>query len=575
MDIIYIINFFYTELKLLIADVINRINLLNEIKIKNIFYLLNYKKIQSSHFKEGDFLNFLKNLKKNYYSNQTKFKNDKVILVDLLLTHIDYVLINLLIAKELQKLTGKPVVCLMYKKDYKNKLIANQFGFKNFIYIERQAFYKKMIYFIKSIYICKQFQNEKNYNNFKYNNIEVGKIALESFFRFNKKLNDKNEKFFKILNFYKSLFFLDFFKEICTRNKVDCLVIGESQYLPNRMVFNLCLKNKIKVFARFGTALRGIKIRIYEKYSDRYSHKEKYSKKTKNYFLKVMSQNKNKIEKLYSQQRKDNDIGKEDVWAKKVSKLKKKKIDYSFFNNKKKFVLILPHVMNDGMFLSKWSLYNTPYNWFEETLKIIKNIKSVNWLIKAHPSEIFYKTDLKTKNVFQKFIDPQDKHIKFLDNDTQLKVFEKKISCVVACHGSGGYEYPSIGIPCITTADTRYEHFQISRSAKSIKKYIRILKNIKNIKKVSKDEKIRAKIYWFVRFGTNINFDVLPKIKVVGKLPNDYYSKINAKMRNKNNFKGTFYDNFKIQLKNNNRHIINHKILRDLKFKNYNIKNDI
>ena len=75
---------------------------------------------------------------------------------------------------------------------------------------------------------------------------------------------------------------------------------------------------------KFGTALRGIKIRIYEKYSDRYSHKEKYSKKTKNYFLKVMSQNKNKIEKLYSQQRKGNDIGKEDVWAKKVSKLKKK-----------------------------------------------------------------------------------------------------------------------------------------------------------------------------------------------------------------------------------------------------------
>ena len=79
MDIIYIINFFYTELKLLIADVINRVNLLNEIKIKNIFYLLNYKKLQSGHFKEGDFLNFLKNLKKNYYSKQTKFKNDKVI----------------------------------------------------------------------------------------------------------------------------------------------------------------------------------------------------------------------------------------------------------------------------------------------------------------------------------------------------------------------------------------------------------------------------------------------------------------------------------------------------------------
>ena len=67
----------------------------------------------------------------------------------------------------------------------------------------------------------------------------------------------------------------------------------------------------------------------------------------------------------------------------------------------------------------------------------------------------------------------------------------------------------------------------------------------------------------------------MPKIKVVGKLPKDYYSKINTKMRSKNNLGGSFYDNFKIQLKNNNRHIINHKILKELKFKNYNIKNDI
>ena len=574
MDIIYIIKFFYTEFKLFIADIINRINLLKEIKFQNLFYLFNYESLKSKHFKNGDFSVFLENLKKNFNSEQDKFKTDKVILVDLLLTHIDYVIINLLIAKELQKITGKPVTCLLYKKDYKNKLIANQFGFKEFIYIERNKLYKKLFYFLKSVFIFKKLKNEKSYNNYIYNGIEVGKIALESFFRFNKNLNNKNEKFFKILNLSKSLFFLDFFEKICLKNKVENLIIGESQYLPNRIVFNLCLKNRIKVFARFGTALRGIKIRAYDKYSDRYSHKEKYSKKTKNYFLKMMK-NSNHVEKLYSQQRKLNDIGKEDVWAKKVAHLKKRKTNYSFFNNKKKFVLILPHVMNDGMFLSKWSLYNTPYNWFEETLKIIKSIKSVNWLIKAHPSEVFYKTNLKTKYVFEKFINDKDNHIKFLENDTQLKVYEKKISCVVACHGSGGYEYPSIGIPCITTADTRYEHFKISRSIKSLKQYKSVLKHIKNIKKVSKKETIRAKIYWFVRFGTNINFDVLPKIKVVGKLPKDYYSKINTKMRSKNNLGGSFYDNFKIQLKNNNRHIINHKILKELKFKNYNIKNDI
>ena len=37
-----------------------------------------------------------------------------------------------------------------------------------------------------------------------------------------------------------------------------------------------------------------------------------------------MMKNSNHVEKLYSQQRKLNDIGKEDVWAKKVAHLKKK-----------------------------------------------------------------------------------------------------------------------------------------------------------------------------------------------------------------------------------------------------------
>lgn len=575
MNLIYILNFFYTEIKLAIADICNRYNLLKEIKIEKFFLIFNYKKIKPQDFNKGDFLVFLNNLKKNYFIDQENFKNKKNILVDLLLTHIDYVFINLLIASELQKLTNLPVVCLLHEKDYKNKLIANQFGFQKFIYVKKQSFFKKLLYFIKSINIFKTLKSEIKYNNFKYKNIEVGKIALENFFRFNKNLRNKNEKFFKILNLYKSLLFFDFFKNICINKKINYLVIGESQYLPNRMVFNLCLKNKIKVFARFGTALRGIKIRTYTKYSDRYSHKEKYSKKTRDYFIKMLSKNKSQIERLYSIQRKTNDIGKEDVWAKKIYKIKKNKKNYSFFKEKKKFVLILPHVMNDGMFLSKWSIYNTPYNWFEETLKIIKNIKSVNWIIKAHPSEIFYKTNLKTKNVFNKYISEDYKNIKFLENDTQLKVYEKKIFCVVACHGSGGYEYPSIGIPCVTTADTRYEHFKISQSVKSLKKYKYILKNIQNIKKVSNQEKIRSKIYWFVRFGTNINFDILPKIKVVGILPKDYFNKINDKMRSKKNFGGTFYDNFKIQLKNNNRHIINHKILKDLKFKNYNVKNDI
>ena len=77
------------------------------------------------------------------------------------------------------------------------------------------------------------------------------------------------------------------------------------------------------------------------------------------------------MNRIYSKLRNLNDIGIETNWEKKINK-KFLKIEVFSFLEDKKTVLILPHIMNDGMFLAKWGLYNTPYDWFVETLKIIK-----------------------------------------------------------------------------------------------------------------------------------------------------------------------------------------------------------
>jgi hypothetical protein len=214
-------------------------------------------------------------------------------------------MINLLIAKELQYFTKKPVICFVYHKDYKAKLMANQFGFENIIYIRKQNIFEKLLYFLKAIKIFQSIKKEKEYNNFKLSDIDIGKMASENFFRFNKNLSGKGEAFFKILNLSKSLLYFDFFKNICIKKKVSHLVIGENQFLPHRVIFNLCLKNKIKVFSRLGDAFSGIKIRAYKNYSERYSHKEKYSKVAMNYYVKELSKIKNNnIDNLYQKKKK-------------------------------------------------------------------------------------------------------------------------------------------------------------------------------------------------------------------------------------------------------------------------------
>jgi len=545
-----------------------------EIKITKYFLnFLKFSKIKPEFLKNNEIVFFLNNIKKRYFLNQKQFNKSKSILVDLLVGHVDYTLTNLLIARELQLLTKQSVKCIVYESDFKSRLIANQFGFNEFIFLKKKNFFICFLYFIKSIFIFSSSEDKKNYYNYKSGDFEIGKVSYEHFFRFHKNFKKKNDIFFKVLSLSNSFLYLNFFKKILIKKNVHYLIMGEHQYLPHRIIFNLSLKNKIKIFRRFGSNFDGIKIRAYDKYSERYSHVQKYSKQMGNHFIKELSKNKKLLDKLFIEQRNFNDIGKETNWAKKLNS--KTKISSSFLKNNKKYILILPHVMIDGMFFAKWSIYGTPYNWFVETLKIIKHIKNFNWIIKAHPSEEFFHTDLKTKKIFNKFINEDDKHVNFLENNADLKIFEKKIFSVITCFGSSGYEYPSIGIPCITTADTRYEHFKVSESIRSLKKYKYILKNMHKIKKINQSQKQKAKIYWFLRFGINVSFDVLPKIPVAGLVPKNYYRIINSNLKNSKKLKGSFYDSFKYQFKYNNRHSINHQILKDLKLKNFEIKNDI
>ena len=79
----------------------------------------------------------------------------------------------------------------------------------------------------------------------------------------------------------------------------------------------------------------------------------KYSKKLSNYFINEKSKDKFLLKKLFIKERKTNDIGTETSWANKA-KSKKTRIDSVFFNSEKKYVLVLPHVMIDGIFLAKW-----------------------------------------------------------------------------------------------------------------------------------------------------------------------------------------------------------------------------
>ena len=134
-------------------------------------------------------------------------------------------------------------------------------------------------------------------------------------------------------------------------------------------------------------------------------------------------------------------------------------------NNKQKNILILPNVFVDNLLTHDWGIYSTPIEWFIETLKIIKKIDNVNWIIKSHPSEKIYNTKITTKSIFDKIV-KNTSNIKLIEDKYNIKNLNRFISSVIGFGGSAGYEYTLLGVPVVTVADTRYSNFNLTISPK-------------------------------------------------------------------------------------------------------------
>lgn len=581
---IYILKFFFLEIKLFKS----RFNIIKKF-VKKISFI---KLIIHLFFDKGtlpfkdknlnEYLNKNKNLWKSKEKLNTKKEN---ILVDLTQqSHPLSTINNCLIVEEIKKYLNSETFAIITKYDFLTVFIARSFKIQNIIYYKNKNFFTRIFYFIKTIFILQKIKDIRKIINYKINNIEVGKACYEHYIRnYTTKTVDYNKKNFLIcLSFSKALMDLETINNIYKKNNFKYFVIAELQFLPNRIFFQKALKSKSLVFAKVAGGERGISVRIYKQFKDRNSIKHKYSKEFINFVLnnykKLISKKINKLLKVYKIEK---DIGYEPEYGKYQPKQNvlnfknKKELDGHFnFDNKKKNILIVPHVMTDNIFNSEWSIYGSPLHWYTETLKIIKNIKNVNWIIKPHPSEISYRTKITARIIYNKIIGKSE-NITILNNIDHINKLHEFISSVITCHGSAGFEYTTLGIPVVTGSDSKYSNFNFTISPRTKKKYLRTLNNIKNLKKTNKKQIFMARLFWFFE-------------KKLCKLDHNLLVKTNAtrffdeqklwlnfnKISNKKNLENNnFVENFKNQFKNNNRHAFNYKILNKRNiFKNQRFK---
>jgi len=344
------------------------------------------------------------------------------------------------------------------------------------------------------------------------------------------------------------------------------LIQSEKQFVPFRMLFQNALKNKIVIYSRYG--LPNIALKRYNKFENVNLNRASIDINLVNYYYNQYKNSKINVPKKKIINRIKKNLGIENVQTLGLIKSKKsnlyfdsKKYIREFFNwhDKKPIVLILCHNLVDGNYVNRWNLFKDNIDWLENTLKKIKLNKSVNWIIKPHPSEAFYNSKVGTHSIVEKFINKKDNNIKIFPTNHNLKNIHKIVDLVITSHGSCGHEYSALGIPVIICGDTYYKGFKFNIEPSSKKEYYDLLKNISKIRKLNKTQIEKSIIFNYVfRIITKVEIPTVCRSDITMNYNKEDFWRNSYNLLEKNkNINNNFFKSLEYQFKNDNENLIN------------------
>jgi len=152
-------------------------------------------------------------------------------------------------------------------------------------------------------------------------------------------------------------------------------------------------------------------------------------------------------------------------------------------SNRNMNVFVLPHALIDvPRESSRINFYHDYAEWFLETLKMIKKIPNVNWIIKDHPMTAYFKQGEFIKKVF---MENKAENMYWCDADIGGMYIKEFADRVVTCGGDAALEYWAYGIPTITTAVTHFSELGISYNMKTLDDYKYTLERISELARPS------------------------------------------------------------------------------------------
>ena len=541
--------------------------------IKLFIYKLGFKNINPINLKS--FKNFINEKKIPLIENNSLEKED-IILVENFVNQPTYTYQNLVSSLFLKKIYNFKIWGLLRRGDIKAEILYKKFNINNIIYIDEPNFFNRIKYIIKTINFFNHPISLKKFCKLKYKNTDIGLTTYDSYLRYKKIPTEENTNIHILCMLAQSMYKCDqIISKVFSNKKIKKMVQSEIVFSPLQSIFQLCLSNKVEVYSNaLDRKLKNISIRKFNDLGQSDKYKFNISNKIFNRVYKTKKKQALQMFKKNFLDTLDKDsFG--NLHSKSPDKIINKKLIskgqiHEYLKMKKKPIVcfFLNHLIDRNFHFGARINFQDNLTWVRFVLNEISKHKNVNWIIKPHPMEKYYKTKFNIVSLIKE-IEKKHNHIKLCPDELSNITLIKSIDLALTSHGTIGFEYPAFGVKSMFVNKSEYSNMDFCKLVDSTKKIREKFKKFHLTKKLTKIEIEKYRIFMFLRYMFIFNkCSLMPGASNLRNFDEEKFWKDCKNSMIKFSFKkDKFYQMLKQQVKYKTRHTYNYNLINLSKIK--------
>lgn len=342
----------------------------------------------------------------------------------------------------------------------------------------------------------KKYINPDKLFNLEIDGIYMGDAIRDEYLRYNQKGTIKEFNWKLFLKISEAFYYYSYFKNLYKKYDYEYVIINHHCYVRQLIMSRMAVRLKIKVIFNGGES-----VVVKKWYSENAISNEHISQPNNNIIKAVYSNH-----EIFENMSKDKDVTlernsginyynnniNEDNFILDIKNKKKKQ--------NKKLVVIYAHVYADNITGSdgRRFIFMDHYLWVKNTLKLCKKNKNIITILKPHPAEKNYFSDINSEMIYKEFQEKNDDSDLILCPDNiDFRKHSDMIDLVITSRGTIGVEMPCLGVPVLAQ---EYNHAVFSNNdlvieSKNYTAYANSIARAHLIEKLNEEEIKKAVVF--------------------------------------------------------------------------------